>query len=114
MLIRFAMRVLRWLDWGLAEEAAREKYGWLLDFREDLAAWRREQQLVERTVREVRTFGWTQYRLDSLEDIWELASSAEKDLVERLRSLSRQMIARVGQNETLPGSTEVLESAFGQ
>ncbi len=113
-LIRFAVRVLRWLDWGLANDVGRDKNSWLLDLREELSGWHRKQQLVERTVREISKFGWTNYRLDSLEAIWAFGGEAEKDLIEKSCSLSRQMLAGVGSNETLPDRTEVFESAFGQ
>jgi hypothetical protein len=113
VLLRFACRVLYWLDQGIADDVGAEKYGWLKDFRVDVENWTRQQQVVQQTIDEIRQHGWETDSLAVLEEIWDQVQDCEASLVTELRGFATKMIGRVQPEETLPGSTEVLESIFG-
>lgn len=115
VLLRFARRVLCWLDRDLADAVGRERYGWLLSFREDLHRWSNEQQLVQKTARQVRRHGWTVQSQESLEKLWSEVpeEEANQKLVEPLRNFAEEMTGSVHVGERLAGSTEALESVYG-
>ena len=115
VLPRFAARVLYWLDGGLADANGAEKYGWLGEYRSDLQRWRWEQQAVQRTIGEVRRNGWETVTLELLETEWRQMPAAHTNagLIGDLRAFAAKMAGRAEPDETLPGSTEALESSFG-
>lgn len=121
-LVRWSERTLRLLQhkpkalWEHGQpERLEEKFGWLVDFRDELAAWRSYYLLAARTEQAVRNLG--------------LYRGAEVGLRQRLAPLvqdqgSRQMAAElvafvadqskeIREGERLPGSTQVLESCLG-
>jgi hypothetical protein len=115
VLLRFARRVLYWLDKGDGGPNGEDKYGWLKEYREDLKRWGWEQQIVQQTIEEVRLNGWEKATLGLLEEMWRQmpAEYSNAGLVADLRAFATKMIAQAKPDETLPGSTEALESAFG-
>jgi hypothetical protein len=115
VLLRFARRVLYALDRQLLNGSGVEAYGWLDEYRTDVERWSLEQQLVGETIKEVRENGWHEASVRQLEQLWNKASaeSSSGSLVESLREFALKMSLQVKADETLPGSTEVLESVFG-
>lgn len=115
LLLRFSRRVLYWLDQKLGSVNGEEKYGWLKEFRDDMKRWGWEQEVVQKTIEEVRQNGWEEVTLDLLEEMWRQmpVEHTNAGLIEDLRAFARKMIRQVKPGETLPGSTEALESSFG-
>lgn len=115
VLLRFSRRVLYWLDQNLANTQGEAKYGWLKEFRADLTRWVWEQEVVQKTIEEVRHNGWEDATIDVLEEMWRQmpAEHTNEGLLEDLRAFATKMICEVKPGETLPGSTEALESSFG-
>jgi hypothetical protein len=60
--LRFARRVLKLLARPEPLAQAVESYGWLTDYRDDLAVWEREHGLVQTTLELVRVQGLDVYR----------------------------------------------------
>lgn len=115
VLLRFSRRVLYWLDQELASALGEAKYGWLKEFRDDLKRWGWEQEVVQKTIEEVRQNGWEDVTIDLLEEMWRQMSAEHTNagLIDDLRAFATKMIHQVKPGETLPGSTEALESSFG-
>lgn len=115
-LIRFATRILRWLDSANPPAVVEEKYGWLREYRADLAGWQEEHRVVQTTIEVVRRDGLSGVTMSKVEEAWGPLSERP-----RTRKVAGRMRAYVAKNargaragETLVGSTEVLESAFGK
>jgi hypothetical protein len=92
------------------------KFGWLRDYREAIAQWLPQYELVQRTVGLVRRQG---LYVGAAEQV----ATNLKDLVtdEPTRQLAEELVAFVAEQsrqcrpgEQLPGSTEVLESCLGK
>jgi len=115
-LLRFAGRVLRLLQGDRPNENAQQRYGWLLAYATDLAGWLEQYDTVEKTIKRVRLHGLNERTLAELEQEW--APSSKSPAIEMVRGHMRAYVSRnvrqakVG--ETLAGSSEVLESAFGK
>lgn len=114
--LRFAARVLGLLDQAAPTAKVEEKYGWLRQFRDALAGWRCEYEIVQTTVRQVRKHGVSQESAALLETEWsKLACTAgAQDVLARMRTYVRAGAKQAKPGERLVASTEVLESAFGK
>jgi hypothetical protein len=116
VVLRFARRVLYWLDQGEAPLEAQQKYGWLLGFRHELRQWSHEQQLVQHTIHLARCHGWSTGTMLSLETLWKQKppEGANNEVVQPLRDFAQKMCAQVKRGQWLAASTETIESAFGR
>lgn len=114
--LRFAERVLRLLDQAAPTAKVEEKYGWLRQFRDALAGWRCEYEVVQSTVRQVRKHGVSQESVALLETEWSKLewTAGAQDVMARMRTYVREAAKQVKPGERLVASTEVLESAFGK
>jgi hypothetical protein len=115
VVLRFARRMLYALDHQLLTPAGVEAYGWLSEYRVDVEGWLFDQQLVQETIEEIRENGWHETTWRRLEKLWSKvpAKSPSCSLVASLREFMIEMSWQAKSDETLPGSTEVLESCFG-
>jgi hypothetical protein len=115
-LLRFARRVLKLLKREKPNEKARQRYGWLLDYEEDLARWLEQYDLVDKTIKRVRLHGLNSGTLAELEKEWEAESERAKTKMVRgyMRAYVTKNVRQAREGETLAGSSEVLESAFGK
>lgn len=117
-LLRFARRVLALLKRANPNARAQMRYGWLLEYEEDLARWLAQYDLVEKTIKQVRLHGVNGTTLENLEKEWG-PESADADTGTRmvrgyLRVYVRKAERQLKEGETLAGSSEILESAFGK
>ena len=122
-LLNWGTRVLRVLDEQPAAtlrhgtpERLREKFGWLDEYRAALAEWSQWQALVSQGVDEVRRFGYSAgaasrvaRRLAPL-----AATRSGQTLCAAVVAFVRSESATARPAERLPGSSEILESVFGQ
>jgi hypothetical protein len=115
-LLRFACRLLKLLKRETPNEKAKQKYGWLLEYEEDLAGWLEQYDVVEKTIKRVRLHGLNAGTLAELEKEWgtESARTGTKMVLGHMRAYVTKNVRQAGEGETLVGSSEVLESAFGK
>lgn len=113
---RFARRVLGLLKRQTPNEKAKQRYGWLVDYEENLAGWLEQYDVVHQTIERVRRHGLNAETLGHLEKEW--GSPSQRVGTQMVRGYMRAYVsknARPAQaGETLVGSSEVLESAFGK
>lgn len=114
--LRFARRVLGLLKGGKPNEKAKQRYGWLLEHEEDLAGWLEQHAVVEETIKRVRLFGLNAETLSELEKEWGVLSERTGTQMVRghMRAYVSKNVRQAEPGETLAGSSEVLESAFGK
>jgi hypothetical protein len=113
--LTFATRMLKLLD-GSATARIEQHYGWLREYRADVLNWTSEQAAAEFAVRHVGVHGVNQQTAATLELAYEnmtLTNGAE-EVAKQMRKLVRVAGNQASNNETLVGSTEVLESLFGK
>jgi len=97
-------------------ERLEEKYGWLREYRKDLAVWSEYQMILEESVDEIRRHGYShsatfQVALRVQRHVQTIAGRELKDeLLTFITDESAPLVA----NERLPGSSEVLESSLGK
>jgi hypothetical protein len=115
-LLRFARRVLILLKRESPNKKASQRYGWLLEYEEDLARWLEQYDLVEKTIKRVRLHGVNSQTPENLEKEWgpESERSGTKMVRGHMRVYVRKAVRQIKEGETLAGSSEVLESAFGK
>ncbi len=115
-LLRFARRVLTLLHREKPNEKAQHRYGWLRAYEEDVARWLDQYDLVEKTIRRVRRHGLHAGTLAELEKEWgaESAQPGTKMVRGHMRAYVSKNVRPAEEGETLAGSSEVLESAFGK
>ena len=118
-LLRFAERVLGLLDKPSPSPKVVEKYGWLGEYRGALAEWRCEYEIAQTVIKHVRLHGVNRESVATLEADWSKLGEATalpgaRDVMARMRSFVRKEGELANPCERLPGSTEVLESAFGK
>jgi hypothetical protein len=115
-LLRFARRVLALLKREKPNEKAKERYGWLLEYEEDLAGWLEQYDVVEKTIKRVRLHGLNEQTREELEKEWGVVSQRTGTQMVRghMRAYVSKNVRQVQPGETLAGSSEVLESAFGK
>jgi hypothetical protein len=113
--LRFAAQLLKHLDGAAPQAKALEYYGWLRDYRDDLARWQREHGLVRTVIELVRVDGLHTDTGPLLEKAWgEIGpSESEAHIAVKLRAYVATY------QPTTPGdrfvaSTEILESSFGK
>jgi hypothetical protein len=113
--LRFARRVLKLLDRPKPHEKAEEVYGWLRDYRDDLAVWEREHALVRTTIETVRLQGLHSQTAPQLEAVWGELGTQESTvrIAEQLRDYATRYQPTI-EGTRLVASTEVLESCFGK
>jgi hypothetical protein len=117
-LLRFARRVLALLKRANPNARVEQRYGWLLEYEEDLVRWLAQYDLVEKTIKHVRLHGVNSTTLENLEKEWG-PESTDADTGTRmvrgyLRVYARKVERQLKEGETLAGSSEILESAFGK
>jgi hypothetical protein len=114
--LRFARRVLVLLHRDSPNERARQRYGWLLDYEADLAGWAEQYEVVDKAIRRVRLHGLHAGTLAELEQDWGPASERPGIGMVRghLRAYVSRTVRQAATGETLAGSSEVLEAAFGK
>jgi hypothetical protein len=115
-LLRFARRMLSSLKREKANEKAQQRYGWLLEHEEDLARWQEQYDLVETTIKRVRLHGLNTGTLAELEKEWGAESERPGTKMVRghMKAYVSKNVRQAKEGETLAGSSEVLESAFGK
>jgi hypothetical protein len=115
-LLRFARRVLALLKRQTPNERAKQRYGWLLEYEEDLAGWLEQYDVVDKTIKRVRLHGLNAGTLAELEKEWGTLSerTGTKMVRGHLRVYVSRGVRQTQQGETLAASSEVLESAFGK
>jgi len=113
--LRFAARLLKHLDREAPQAKAVEYYGWLREYRDDLALWQREHGLVQTAIELLRVDGLHTETGPLLEKAWgEIGPSAgEAHIAAKLREyVATYQPTTVG--ERFVASTESLESSFGK
>jgi hypothetical protein len=115
-LLRFARRVLALLKREEPNEKAKQRYGWLLEYEEDLAGWLEQYGVVEKTIKRVRLHGLNERTREELEKEWGVLSARAGTQMVRghMRAYVAKNVRQAQQGETLAASSEVLESAFGK
>jgi hypothetical protein len=115
-LLRFARRVLQLLQREAPHARAQARYGWLLAYEEDLMGWLEQYDVVEKTIRRVRLHGLQAGTLEELEKEWGLPSerTGTKMVRGHMRAYVSKHVRQAEPGETLVGSSEVLEAAFGK
>lgn len=97
-------------------ERLEEKYGWLREFRRDLALWSEYQVLLEESVDEIRRHGYSRlsaYQV-SLRVQPHVQTIAGRELKDQVLSFIAHESASLAPGERLPGSSEALESSLGK
>ena len=93
-----------------------EKFGWLRDYRDDVAEWSEYQAVAKKAVDFIRRRGF--YRGANVELARQLSplvrTERGKVLAEEFITFVTEQSAQVQGQERLPGSSEVLESSFGK
>lgn len=113
--LQFASRVLKHVDGNAPRVKAMAYYGWLKEYRDDLAVWQHEHGLVQTTIQLVRVQGLHTGTLPLLEPAWGAMGSRDSTvrIAERLREyVTTYQPQKPG--ERFVASTEILESAFGK
>ena len=113
--LQFAGRVLKHLQGNAPRAKAVEYYGWLNDYRDDLAVWQREHSLVQTTIELVRVQGLHTGTLPLLEAAW--GEIGPRDSTVRIAERLREYVTTCrpqAQDERFVASTEILESSFGK
>jgi hypothetical protein len=97
-------------------ERLEEKFGWLHEFRADLAEWRRWQTIVDATVELVGSEGLHEKTATLLSRELRPPREAveQRRLAAELIKFVKAEASKAKPGERLPGSTEVLESCFGR
>lgn len=93
-----------------------EKLGWLREYRPELQQWSEYQAILSGSVDVIRRYGYSrsaEYQV-ALRLGPELRSHAGQQLKDELLTFIAQESALLKADERLPGSSEALESAFGQ
>ena len=122
-LLRWGCETLRLVDERPAEvlrhvtaERLEEKFGWLRQYRCQLSLWSEYQALLSHGVDEIRSRGYSQsaaYHV-ALRLGPQVRTDAGRQLKDELLTFIAGESAALLPTERLPGSSEVLESAFGQ
>jgi hypothetical protein len=115
-LLRFARRVLGLLQREVPHEKAQQRYGWLLEYQEDLAGWLEQYGVVEKTIKRVRLHGLNAGTLADLEKDWGPPSKRLGTQVAKghMRAYVSKNLRQAKEGETLPASSEILEAALGK
>jgi hypothetical protein len=115
-LLRFARRVLQLLRRQQPYARAQARYGWLLGYQEDLGGWLEQYEIVEKTIRRVRLHGLHVATLEELEKDWGPPSERPGSKMVRghMRAYVSKHVRQAQPGETLVGSSEALEAAFGK
>ena len=113
--LQFAERVNQHLASSSPRAKAVEHYGWLQEYREDLALWTHEHHLVQTTITHLRRQGLHSGTLAELESAWgEIGTSATTvRIANRLRAYATKYRPSHAA-ERFVASTEILESSFGR
>lgn len=93
-----------------------EKYGWLREYRKDLARWSEYQSLLEESVDEIRRNGYSRSSTFqvALRVQRHVQTIAGRELKDELLTFIADETRSLAADERLPGSSEVLESSLGK
>lgn len=113
--LRFARRVMKLLQREVPHPKAAECYGWLKEYRDDLAVWEREHGLVQTAIELVRVQGLHAGTGPLMEQAWGEIGSRDSTvrIAERLRAYVTTYQPKA-KDERFVASTEILESSFGK
>lgn len=106
---------------GITAKRMNEKLGWVKNFRKDLAAWSRCQEVMQASLRFINRQGIyrgcgaeLQETLDQLRDASSQPCELSSAMATRLIEFVKESENRIGDGERAWLSTENLESLFGQ
>ena len=93
-----------------------EKFGWLREYRKDLAVWSEYQMMLEDSVDEIRRHGYSRSSAFqvALRVQRHVQTIAGRELKDQLLTFIADESALLAPGERLPGSSEVLESSLGK
>ena len=97
-------------------ERLEEKFGWLREYEASLSEWSEYETLLGSAVDEIRRYGYSQasaYRV-SLRLLSAVQTEKGRQLKDELIAFVAQESSELGVDERIPGSSEILESAFGK
>ena len=98
------------------QERLEEKFGWLRSYRELVSQWSEYEVLLDHTVDQIRRYGYgseAAYQV-ALRLGPHVRSESGQQLKDQLLRFVRDQSASVRSVDRLPGSSEILESAFGK
>jgi hypothetical protein len=97
-------------------ERLEEKFGWLREFRHELATWQEWQDITQATLDVVRREGYGPGVASSVADQSrvQVKSEAGEILQSELVAFVAAQSSKVAEGTRVPGSTEILESSFGR
>ena len=109
-------------DPGLVDDSSchvdrlNEKFGWLREYRAEIALWSSWLALTDRTLDIVRCHGYSTSTVTRVEQtLTETSNTPETDLLKtELIDIVKAESSKLGEGERTPGSTEILESSFGK
>jgi hypothetical protein len=122
-MLKWAAKVLTVLDdHGLVApslcsvERLNTKFGWLREYRQDLAVWSGWLALTDRALDVVRRNGYCTSTADDVKQaLTEISDTPEKELLKHeLLEIVKAESSKARAGTRMPGSTEILESSFGK
>ncbi len=118
LFVRFGRMLLRKLAAAEANAEVVQHYAWVREYAESLAAWSEQHELVRVMLQQVRVDGLFRRGEAVLEEEWARLGGSDNAVSRALRNRLRAYVGQHGRalavGDRLVGSTEVLESAFGQ
>ena len=114
--VRYASWLLTKLQGVNPPEAVEREYGWLREFASELPHWREQLRVSQALLRRVRVDGLHCWSFDAVQSDWGavLPHPTTELLLGRMRGYVQRYRSQLRGSETLVGSTEILESAFGK
>jgi hypothetical protein len=122
-LIAWASRMLCLLDKPLAQltpdmhlTCLKEKFGWLVEYRQDIAHWHHLHAIKDCVLEYCRLHGYHCQAKAELELLLASVSTVSSctTMKERLLDIVQQQSSQLKENESVPASSEVIESLIGK
>jgi len=99
-----------------SDERLKEKFDWLLEYRNEVELWSSWLGLTDATLDLIRRHGYCDATSQAIEPLLNPLCDSEQTqrLAAELIAQVQQECSKVREGERVPGSTEVLESSFGK
>jgi hypothetical protein len=101
---------------GVRPERVQEKLGWINDFREQIPKWAACQEVISASVIWINENGLTRQAPKELGKVLGplMKCDLRKPLAKEALTFVREQVGLLDRDERLPGSTEIVESAFAR
>lgn len=115
-IVKWGLKILKYIEHGKANKMEIEKLSWILNFRSQLNIYQEMALLFDLSTKEIRKRGYSQQTTKILREQGNILIGSERSrsFFSKILITIEEETNKVLKDQSLPGSSEIIESTFGK